>query len=45
MQEIVYFNKITELIESLEGEVFTDPFPHLIIKNYYLRNKKLRTQD
>ena len=38
MQEIVYFNKITELMESLEGEVFTDPFPHLIIKNYY--NKK-----
>ena len=35
MQEIVYFNKITELMESLEGEVFTDPFPHLIIKNYY----------
>ena len=38
MEDIVYFNKITELMESLEGEVFTDPFPHLIIKNYY--NKK-----
>ena len=35
MQEIVYFNRTTELMESLECEVFADPFPHLIIKNFY----------
>tara|TARA_B100001094_G_scaffold193452_1_gene187380 strand:+ start:282 stop:965 length:684 start_codon:yes stop_codon:yes gene_type:complete len=39
MDDLLLYNESTELMESLEAEAFTEPFPHLIIKNLYNKNE------